>query len=85
MDKRKELIEILKGDKTYLPTFDTIEKILILFDSSLQLKEKKAMTWGEWKKEFTVKEVNDRFLHINGNWYNYADLSWKYQSYKLNL
>jgi hypothetical protein len=31
MDKRKELIEILKGDKTYLPTFDTIDKILILF------------------------------------------------------
>lgn len=50
-----------------------------------ELKDKEALTWKEWKGVFVEKESNGKFLHKNGNWYNYADLSWKYQSYKQNL
>jgi hypothetical protein len=50
-----------------------------------ELKDKEAMTWGEWKKAFIVEEKNGRFWHADGGRWSFEEISWKYNDYKKNL
>ena len=52
---------------------------------STELKEKEVMTFEDWKSVFIIEEKNERFLHVNGGWWSYAEVNWKYKSDLKNL
>lgn len=95
MTKKETLLEVLKFriaeiDESLMPLIEEsmqkyTDQQLILHGVGNLLKDKKPLTWEEWKKEFIKREVNDKFLHINGGWWSFAEINWKYNDYKRNF
>jgi hypothetical protein len=95
MTKKETLLEILKFriaeiDESLMPLIEKsmqkyTDQQLILHGVGNLLKDKKALNFDSWKKEFIKREVNDRFLHIDGAWWSFAEINWKYNDYKRNF
>lgn len=86
MDKKTiKLSNILMDYKLdIIPLNEAENRILLLCDSSSQLKAKETMTFEVWRNKMGYTKVYDNYF-LNGRGYIYSDVFSKYNKYLKNL